>query len=219
MSGHGDVLAAVALVILLVMVLTWLVSLPLRNASIVDVVWGAGFVVTAWTVWIVGDGNAGRIDLLTAMVTIWGLRLAGYLLWRNWGEGEDFRYQSMRRRAGDSFPIRSLATVFLLQGALMWVVSLPVQLAATPADPDLGALAVVGVALWGVGFFLRDRRRRATRPVQGRSRERRPGHGPGALAVHPSPQLLRRLLRVVGDLPRRRRVVADALVRDHRSPP
>jgi len=153
MSGHLDVMIGVALGIAVVMVATWVVSLVLGNASIVDIVWGAGFVVVAWSARIIGDGNADRVDLLTAMVTIWGLRLAGYLLWRSWGQDEDFRYQSMRRRQGDRFPIRSLVTVFGLQGLVMFVVSLPIQLAATPNFPGIGWLAVGGVAIWGVGLF------------------------------------------------------------------
>ncbi len=153
MSGHVDVLATSALVIAGLMILTWLLSLPLRDASIVDIVWGAGFVVVTVVAAAVGDGLEDRQTLLLAVVGVWGLRLAGYLAWRRVGTGEDRRYRAMRHRAGASFPVRSLFTVFLLQGVVMWVVSLPVQLAMTPTSPDLGALAVVGVLVWGVGFF------------------------------------------------------------------
>ena len=153
MSGHFDVMIGAALGILVVMVATWLVSLLLRNASIVDIVWGGGFVLVAWIARTIGDGDTGRLNLLTAMVTIWGSRLALYLWWRNHGQEEDFRYQSMRRRQGDRFPIMSAVTVFGLQGVLMFVVSLPVQLAATPARPGIGWVAVIGVVLWGVGLF------------------------------------------------------------------
>ena len=143
----------VALSVLVVMIATWVVSLVLRNASIVDITWGLGFVTAAWVARQIGDGNHDRSALLTAMVTLWGVRLALYLFIRNRGEGEDFRYQSMRRKQGDSFPIRSLVSVFGFQGLLIFVVSLPLQLAATPDNPGIGVLAVVGTALWGVGFF------------------------------------------------------------------
>jgi len=153
MSGHFDVIIGAALGIVVIMVATWVLSLFLGNASIVDIVWGAGFVVVAWISRIIGDGNSDRLDLLTAMVTIWGLRLALYLFWRNRGEEEDYRYQSMRRRQGASFPVRSLITVFGFQGLVMFIVSLPVQLAATPATPDIGWVGVVGVVIWGTGLF------------------------------------------------------------------
>lgn len=153
MSGHLDVLLGAALAIVVVMIATWVMSLLRRDASIVDIVWGLGFVVVVWVARGIGDGDPGRADLLTAMVTIWGLRLAGYLLWRSWGEDEDYRYQSMRRRRGDAFPVTSLVTVFGLQGLVMFVVSLPILLAVTPATPGIGPLAIVGVVVWGVGLF------------------------------------------------------------------
>ena len=91
--------------------------------------------------------------LLAVLVGIWGLRLSGYLARRNLGHGEDYRYRAMRAAWGDGFAWKSLVRVFLLQGALMWVVSLPVQLAASAEQPvDLGPLAVLGLVVWLVGL-------------------------------------------------------------------
>jgi steroid 5-alpha reductase family enzyme len=59
----------------------------------------------------------------------------------------------MRKRFGDRFPIISLVTVFLLQGVLMWVVSLPVQLGQVSDTPDVGVIAAIGVVVWMVGLF------------------------------------------------------------------
>jgi len=151
-TSTGAVLGANAIGVALLMVLTWLISLPLRNASIVDIVWGAGFVLVAWITFVIADGVDGRQLLLTLLTTVWGSRLAGYLLWRNAGKGEDFRYRSMRRRQGPGFPIRSLVTVFALQGVLMWVVSLPVQLGSVASTPSVGVLAIVGASVWLLGF-------------------------------------------------------------------
>lgn len=153
MNGHLDVMVGVAFGIVVIMIATWVLSIIWRDASIVDIAWGAGFVVVAWIARAIGDGHDGRIDLLTAMVTIWGIRLTVHLWWRHRGKGEDYRYQSMRRRQGEAFAARSLVTVFGLQGAVMFLVALPIQLAATPATPAIGWLAVVGTALWGVGLF------------------------------------------------------------------
>lgn len=153
MSTHVDVLGSAATVVVLGLTLTWLISLARRDASIADIAWGLGFVVVAWTTWSVGDGLDDRRNLLVAMVTIWGIRLAGHLVWRSRGEPEDFRYQSMRRRAGDRFPLTSFFSIFVFQGAVLWVVSLPVQLAMTPTTPEVGLLSIIGVVVWGIGFF------------------------------------------------------------------
>ena len=150
----GSVLVAAAVAIVVLMVGTWLVSLVWHDASIVDPVWPLGFVVIAWVTRAVatGHGEVTRQWIIVAMTTIWGLRLSGYLAWRKHGAPEDHRYQAMRRHRGDRFPLASLFTVFALQGVLMWIVSLPVQLGQTRVTPDVGALALIGVAIWLVGF-------------------------------------------------------------------
>jgi len=147
----ASVLLAAAAAIVVLMLGTWLLSLVWRDASIVDPVWPLGFVVVAWVTLTVADGNPTRQWVLVGMTTIWGLRLSGYLAWRKHGAPEDPRYQAMRRHWGERFPLMSLLTVFALQGTLMWIVSLPVQLGQVRDTPDLGVLAFVGIALWIVG--------------------------------------------------------------------
>ncbi len=153
MSEVATALLVAAGAIVALMLVTWVISVLIKNASIVDIVWGLGFVVVAWVVRLTVDGRPARQNLLVAMVTVWGLRLAVYLFWRNHGNGEDYRYRAMRKHYGDKFALVSLGTVFGLQGVLMWLVSLPVQLGQTRATPAIGVLAYIGVALWLVGLF------------------------------------------------------------------
>ena len=152
LMNQGDAMAAAAIAIAVLMVSTWLVSLVLKNASIVDLIWGFGFVVVGWVTYLGSDTTSALSTLSLVLVTIWGLRLAVYLTWRNHGKGEDFRYVAMRKRWGQRFPIISLFTVFGLQGTIMWVVSLPVQLVMTKSDSKIGLLAILGVILWAVGL-------------------------------------------------------------------
>jgi len=150
----ADLFGATAALVAACMFGLWLASLALRNASIVDVFWGAGFaLIGAATFALTDDGSSPRRALITALVCLWGLRLAIYLGWRNAGHGEDPRYVAMRRHWGPRFPLVSLGTVFLLQGVLMWIVSLPVQLAQLEPGGPLGALDVLGVLLFALGFF------------------------------------------------------------------
>jgi steroid 5-alpha reductase family enzyme len=153
MSETVTALVAAAGAVTAVMLLTWLASLVRRDASLVDRVWGLGFVVVALTVAHTVDGNHDRQWLLFGMTALWGLRLSAYLAWRNWGHGEDFRYQAMRKRHGARFAWVSLGTVFGVQAALMWVVALPVTLGQVPETPDIGVIAGVGVALWALGLL------------------------------------------------------------------
>jgi len=150
-----SVLALAAAALAGAMVLLWLVSLLVRDASIVDPCWGLLFVLVAWLAFAVRAEAAPEPAalLLPALVTVWGLRLSGYLAWRAWGEDEDFRYRDMRAR-WPAFWLTSLGGVFLLQGALAWVIALPIQLQAPAPAPPLGWLDAAGplVALAGVAW-------------------------------------------------------------------
>jgi steroid 5-alpha reductase family enzyme len=139
--------------VLALMLVTWGLSLALRDVSIVDAAWGLAFVAVAWVAFALGDGDRARRALLALLVSLWGLRLAGYIVRRKRRDRrEDPRYGAWRERYGDRFWIVSLFNVFLLQGALVWVVSLPLQGASAGAG-GLGWLDWAGVALWAVGVF------------------------------------------------------------------
>ena len=143
-----DVFLAGAIAALAVMGATWLISLPTRDASLADIAWGLTFVGIAWTVFAVGDRSTASL-VVAGLVSVWGLRLSGYLAWRNLGHGEDRRYQAMRAKRPSTFWIWSLVGVFVLQAVIAWVVSLPVQSLAGQTE-GIGALSLVGA----VGFVL-----------------------------------------------------------------
>lgn len=130
----------------------WLISLRIRNASIVDVFWGLGFVLVSWTTVLLTDTTAMRRWVIVATATFWGTRLAAYLAWRNLGKPEDYRYGAMRDKYGDRFAWVSALLVFGLQGMLMWIVSWPLQFGQQSAAA-LNWLDVLGVVLWTVGWL------------------------------------------------------------------
>lgn len=165
MTPLATMLLISLLVVLVTMTALWLMSLALRNASIVDPFWGTGFILVTWLTLACTPPawSVARSWLLAALVTIWGLRLSLYLLWRNSGHGEDRRYRAMRDHHGTRFWWISLLTVFWLQGVILWIVSLPIQ-AAMLADPTnamlvqtsglpLGWLDVIGASVWLIGFL------------------------------------------------------------------
>jgi steroid 5-alpha reductase family enzyme len=141
-------------VILVAMLALWIISLVRRDASLVDAFWGAGFVIVAWTSWSLNSPAAPRVLILAVLTSLWGLRLSLFLLWRNLGHGEDRRYAAMRAHHGSRFWRVSLFTVFLLQGAILWFVSLPIQIAAARNLTSAFAwLDGAGIALWSIGLF------------------------------------------------------------------
>ena len=134
--------------------LLWLISLGLRDASIVDIFWGVGFILLTWFYFAQTDGFQERGVLVCGLVTVWGLRLSLYILRRNWGKGEDVRYRKWREQAGGRFWWISFFKVFIVQGFLLWLISAPLlaaQFSRLPAQ--LTALDWLGASVWLVGFL------------------------------------------------------------------
>lgn len=142
-------------VILVMMTILWIASVILKNVSIVDLFWGFGFVLTCFIYFLNTEGLEIRKILLMTMVAIWGLRLSGYLAWRNIGKGEDFRYQKFRKDYGEHrYWWVSFFQTFLLQGVLMWLVSAPLLGAQYyNNEKGLGILDFAGVAIWLIGLI------------------------------------------------------------------
>ena len=129
----------------------WLLSLPLRNVSLVDSLWSLKFLLCGLVYAGLSAASGPRTTLLLVLLALWALRLAGHITWRNRGHGEDRRYQAIRRNNEPGFAWKSLYIVFGLQAALAWIISLPLLAAANSTRP-LGLLDAVGVALWLLGF-------------------------------------------------------------------
>ena len=141
--------------VLIAVTLLWALSLPLRDASIIDIFWGTGFVlINLVTLILLESDPTGRQWLVHAMVTIWGLRLTLHLWVRNAGHGEDARYRRWRERGGPNWWLESYYRVFLLQGAIMLVVAAPVIVVNLPGEQaPLSWLDLLGVVVWLAGFL------------------------------------------------------------------
>ena len=154
MQTELTVMAWNLLAVAAMMITGWLISLAYRNVTIVDSLWGLGFVLIAWLTYAVSDGYENRKLLIAVLVTLWGLRLSIYLSWRNWGKGEDPRYGSWRKNSGDRFWLISLFKVFILQALFLWVISVAVQVGQLAAKPaTLTWLDCLGTFLWATGFI------------------------------------------------------------------
>jgi steroid 5-alpha reductase family enzyme len=132
-------------------VLTWLASLVRRDVSLVDRVWAVLIVGAGWVylVRLPTEGLRGLAMLLLA--SLWALRLSLFITWRNWGHGEERRYQEIRARNEPGFALKSLYLVFALQAVLAWTVSAPF-LAAARADRPWSLLDMLGLALAAFGL-------------------------------------------------------------------
>ncbi len=134
------------------MSLWFVVSLIKKRNDVADVAWGLGFVLMAWASFLLSGDFGARGLLVGVLVSIWGLRLAWHIHRRNKGRAEDYRYRNWRTEWGVWFYPRSYVQVYLLQGALLFLIVLPVLLINTSRSTMLGWLDVLGVAVWLAGF-------------------------------------------------------------------
>ncbi len=180
MSAFSNLgLSALALIICLTAL--WVISYRVKDASLVDIFWGAGFGIVAIVCALNSEVMTPYLWLLAAMPFIWAVRLSLYLAKRNLGHGEDKRYVAMKERAEkkgkteDQWRKGTLFSIYYGQGFLILLVSAPVWVAMAtgnlPAglnyggdliagdnwDTDrvtpIGFLAVIGAILWLVGFL------------------------------------------------------------------
>lgn len=142
-------LAVIALGILL-----WLISLAVRDSSIVDIAWGPLIFIIGLTYYLAMAEPASRAHLSVALTGLWAGRLALHLGVRNLGHGEDFRYAAWRKQYGKAWWYRSYFKVFLLQGVIAWIVALPLFYAITSRTPAaLTLLDWAGIVLFAAGFL------------------------------------------------------------------
>jgi steroid 5-alpha reductase family enzyme len=147
-------------------VLLWLVSLRLRDVSIIDIFWGPGIALMVdLHAWLAGAAGM-RAWLAIFLVNLWGLRLAAHIGARH--HGEDHRYGAMRKKFGPRWWWWSFFQVFLLQIILIWFLPAPLVAAVRSGALPLtwldfagAALAVTGlvfetVADWQLARFQRD---------------------------------------------------------------
>lgn len=132
----------------------WFVlSLIKKRNDVADVAWGLGFVFITWVSFFISGTYGVRGLLVGILVSLWGLRLAIHIHKRNKGKAEDYRYLAWRKEWGRWFFIRSYFQVYILQGALLFLVVLPVLLINKNSVSAFGFLDMIGVLVWLFGFY------------------------------------------------------------------
>ena len=144
--------AAVAL--LLTMNAMFVINTRANDNSLIDIAYGPAFILTCLGGWLAG-GTAEHFRplLMLALVSLWGLRLALHIGLRHRGRGEDFRYRNFRESWGEAFVWRSFLQIYMLQGAVVFVVAAPILLAIARPGGEFAWTDVLGMLLFATGFF------------------------------------------------------------------
>lgn len=140
-----------AFILFCYMTLWFIVSVIKKRNDVADTAWGLGFVIIAWFSFFL-SGFSFVALLVNLLVTVWGLRLAWHIYSRNKNRPEDSRYLEWRK-TWKNFYLRSFFQVFLLQGVLLFLISLPVLFINQSGSDDFGFFEIIGICVWSLGFY------------------------------------------------------------------
>lgn len=149
----SDVLAIVAIILFVYMSLCFFVAKAKNRADIADIAWGFGFIIVSWASQILGQISLCGL-IVNILVTIWATRLILHIYFRNRNKEEDFRYQALKSKWKKHFNFKLFSEVFLLQGCILYIVSLPIMWIHT--HTEMLSLEILGIAfpIWLTGFTL-----------------------------------------------------------------
>ena len=140
-------------VLFLIAVVLWVASRIKKDVGIVDSFWSLMILVAGLCFLVLTDTIiTDRHGVVMLLLTVWALRLAVHITWRNWGQEEDIRYQTIRNNNQPNFDLKSLYIVFLLQAFLAVVVALPLM-SVFSTDSDINDLDYIALTLWFTGMF------------------------------------------------------------------
>ncbi len=138
-------------ILLLYFSMWFVINTIAKNAGLIDIAWGLGFVLLAITQYFKYQSKVGII--LVVMVGIWGLRLAIHIAKRNIGKAEDHRYQQFRKDWGKHYFIRSIFQIYFLQATLMLIVSLTFLDGIRNGSIVSKLGLVIGLIIYSIGLY------------------------------------------------------------------
>jgi steroid 5-alpha reductase family enzyme len=131
----------------------WIVSRIKNDVGIVDSFWSLLILAAGLCFLFFADMTiTDRHTIIAILLAVWAIRLAAHITWRNWGQEEDSRYQTIRENNQPNFEFKSLYIVFLLQALLALIVALPLM-SIFSSETAINSLDYIALALWLTGMF------------------------------------------------------------------
>ena len=123
-----EIFIGISMLLLALAISGWVLSVVIKDASLVDVMWPLFFVYYTLAYTFLTIPTDPFLLVFICLIFVWGMRLSIYLGWRNFvdGKGEDNRYAHIRYAIGEGFWWKSLFVIFLLQLILASIVALPI---------------------------------------------------------------------------------------------
>jgi len=138
--------------IFLYMSFVFVLAILLKNNSIVDIAWGIGFIIVSITGLIKTQNYSIETLIVNSLIWVWGLRLSIHIFIRNKGKKEDFRYNNWRK-TWKYFYLRSFLQIFMLQGLILLIVSMPIIRVNSYENYKIGIIQIIGILVFIIGFI------------------------------------------------------------------
>lgn len=151
MSNIFEMLGAAFFLVLGLMSILFVVYYFKKNAGIADIGWSLSFTLASWAYFFIGNGDSPKKWIITMMVTIWSLRLAWQLYQRFIATEEDARYRDLRQSWGGEQGDAKFFIMFIFQGVLAVVLSLPFLIVAANGESSWYSIEALGMFLWLIG--------------------------------------------------------------------
>ncbi|KKU88728.1 MAG: hypothetical protein UY18_C0009G0015 [Microgenomates group bacterium GW2011_GWF2_47_9] len=131
---------------------TYLLAVLKRDNSIVDSIWGLGFILASMVSLSYSDFGPRNL-LVFLLISLWGARLSIHISARTKESQEDFRYKRWREEWGNYWVIRSFIEIYLFQWFTLQLVAIPIFLLNTSPSSALTVLDALGILIWFFGFI------------------------------------------------------------------
>jgi steroid 5-alpha reductase family enzyme len=130
----------------------WVLSLTRDNVNHVSCIWSLSIGMSAFCYTLFFYELHARALLVLILVSIWAIRHALYLAWRDVHRDEDFRFATMRKSQGSFFWMTSLISLFAPLSLFAWLVSMPIFFAIENNSP-LSMIDYYGIVLVLIGII------------------------------------------------------------------
>ncbi len=122
-----------------------------KTDRLTDISYALTFIALAWFAFHNGGPTTGRTAqlLATCLVTLWAVRLGGFLLFRVWKNKRDKRFDGVREH------FWKFGRFWLAQGLSVWVILLPVLLYMHSShEVKITPAYICGAIIWLGGLLL-----------------------------------------------------------------
>ena len=135
--------------IFIIQVLFFIFASYFKTDKVTDLAYGTTFVILSWALLLINKTFDLVHVTLTLMITLWGLRLSGYLFYRILKTKTDKRFNGIREN------FLKFAMFWIIQTLIIFIIMLPVILLLNvKSHIILSIFSIVGFFIWCIGFMI-----------------------------------------------------------------